>query len=175
MECSVCGTGDELLYRCGRCGRRLCATHQGRPYHECVPSPEGDWTPPGTRDTSDGGRIALDYPTDGGTAADDAADSTGDATDRADDGTDGGSRSAGASAATASAAPADEGPPPDATRPGYGPDRLRPDPVEPADSVPEWFRRQTYLSLTAKVGLIATLWNGLVFSALAIALAIAPA
>lgn len=65
------------------------------------------------------------------------------------------------------------GQPPEAARPGYGPDRLRLDPVEPAGSMREWFRRQTYVSLTVKVGFVATLWGLLVFGSLAVALTVA--
>ena len=61
--------------------------------------------------------------------------------------------------------------PPDAARPGYGPDRLSAAPVEPADTLGEWFRRQTYVSLSLKVGFVATLWSAFVFSALAVGLA----
>jgi hypothetical protein len=165
MECSVCGTGDELLYSCGRCGKRLCATHQGRPYHECVPSPDGDWTPPGTRDTMDGEWVALGRRTDEEGSANESADSTDDRRR---------TQSRSVETPDESVDPPDDDPP-EASRPGYGPDRLRPAPVAPADSIHEWFRRQTYLSLTVKVGLIATLCNGLVFSTLVIALSIASA
>jgi len=64
--------------------------------------------------------------------------------------------------------------PPDADRPGYGPDRLRPDPVDRAKTLSEWFRRQTYVSLALKVGVIAALWNAVVFSTLALGLSVSP-
>lgn len=167
MECAVCGNGDELLYTCGRCGEPLCATHHGRAYHRCSPDPDGDWNPPGTRDTTSGGRMAL-ASRDGAEPAvqrpeaqlfPDAIDDGEGDVDAA--GTDGAGRGRSIEAL-----------PPDAARPGYGPDSPRPEPVGPADSLAEWFRRQTYVSLSLKVGFLATLWSAFVFSSLAVGLSV---
>lgn len=181
MECAVCGNGDELLYTCSRCNEHLCATHHGRTYHPCTPDPDGDWRPPGARDTTAGSRMAIashaddepevdrpaaqlfpDAPSVGGGDGDDADGGHADeanAGDASTIGSDGQRRPS-------------EKLPPDATRPGYGPDRLRPDPVEPADTLGEWFRRQTYVSLSLKVGFVATLWSAFVFSSLAVGLSV---
>ena len=172
MECSVCGTGDELLYSCSRCGEQLCATHQGRGYHRCTPSPDGDWTPPGTRDLTTGGWTKLserddEDPADGRPRAQPSTDEDGSANaaaERRDPGSDGptmGTRNR-------------VDLPPDAARPGYGPDDIRPAPVEPAETLTEWLRRQTYVSLSLKVGFVATLWSAFVFSSLAVGLSVVP-
>ena len=175
MECAVCGNGDELLYTCSRCDEQLCATHQGRGYHQCIPSPDGDWTPPGTRDTTTGGWTKLSERDDGAGAVerpraqrypDDERQS--DSADAEADCADSGS----GSDATRTRPEAEL--PPDAARPGYGPDNLRPDPVEPADTLTEWLRRQTYVSLSLKVGFVATLWSAFVFSSLAVGLSVVP-
>ncbi|QLD88171.1 hypothetical protein HWV07_03615 [Natronomonas salina] len=147
MECAVCGCGDELIYTCGRCGSNLCATHHGRGYHRCAPTFDDDWTPPGSRDvTADMGRTSY---RPGEAAADE----------------DGGAGKVGGESPT-------DDLPPDAARPGYGPDRFSGAPVEPAETIGEWFRRQTYVSLSLKVGFVATLWSAFVFSALAVGLSV---
>lgn len=162
MECSVCGTNDELLYACRRCGENLCATHQGRGYHDCRPE-TGGWTPPGTRDTTPQERMA---PARSETTASrqsswrpEAQPSPNREKRRGDD---------------AGVSPSAENVPDDADRPGYGPNRLRAVPVGRAESLSEWFRRQTYVSLSLKVGFIATLWSAFVFSTLAVGLSVVP-
>lgn len=62
--------------------------------------------------------------------------------------------------------------PPEADRPGYGPEPFSAEPVGPARTIPEWFRRQTYFSLTVKVGLLATFCNLLAFSLIGAAMVV---
>lgn len=168
MECAVCGTGDELLYSCSRCGEQLCATHQGRGYHRCTPSPDGEWVPPGTRDTTTGGWTKLSERDDGEAAVErpkaqlyPEKDGSADAEAERP-----------ASGSEEATARAETDLPPDAARPGYGPNNLRADPVEPAETLSEWLRRQTYVSLSLKVGFVATLWSAFVFSSLAVGLSV---
>lgn len=144
MECTACGTADELVYACQRCHEVFCATHHDHRYHDCEPSDRSGGSETQrptfrTRRTNKAPPVerpsAQVYPQE--VDADDTAERTS----------------------------------PSATdRPGYGPERLTADPVGPADTIPEWFRRQTYLSLTVKVGLLATLCNLLAFSVLGAAL-----
>lgn len=172
MECAVCGTGDELLYSCSRCGAQLCATHQGRGYHRCTPSPDGDWTPPGTRDTTTGGWTKLSEHDDGAPAERSRADSPPDEEERSDSASVEAEGPDSSSETPTARTRAEPELPPDAARPGYGPDNLRPAPVEPADTLTEWLRRQTYVSLSLKVGFVATLWSAFVFSSLAVGLSV---
>ncbi len=148
MECAVCEASSELLYTCSRCGERLCATHQGRNYHACKPSTarvwSGDrWVAHVQHDADDTGGGGVDRP-----AAQLFPDRY--ATD-------------GASTPASS---------PTAARPGYEPDATRPTHIEQPDSMRDWLSRQTYLSLTMKVGVVATLMNMLVFSTIVVAMSI---
>lgn len=45
-----------------------------------------------------------------------------------------------------------------------GPDGSRPAPVGKPRTLTEWLRRQTYVTLTVKVGLLAAFWNLLFYS-----------
>lgn len=104
------------------------------------------------------------------TDADADADSAGaGSTDAEGDSADAGARS---STAAAGGGRSTDASLPDVTRPGYGPDSPRPEPVEPAASLGEWFHRQTYVSLSLKVGFVATLCSAFVFSSLAVGLSV---
>lgn len=150
MECGVCGTADELLYACDRCGEQFCATHHGGRYHRCRtrravvhhPGPR-----PRSRDEP-----AVDRPE--AQVYSDAPAATTRRQDR-DGAADSDDREA--------------WPDRDAVRPGYEPDR-RPPSAGPPTTVGEWLRQQTYLSLTVKVGLVAALCSVLVFAAIVLAL-----
>lgn len=147
MECAACGTDDELVYACQRCRSVFCATHHDHRYHDCDPERGRSEGAASARRTfskrTAPESLAVDRPRAQLYPQEvDTGESDG------------------------------EAPPPEADRPGYGPERLTADPVEPATTVPEWFRRQTYLSLTVKVGLLATLCNLLAFSLLGAALTV---
>lgn len=60
--------------------------------------------------------------------------------------------------------------PQEASRPGYGPEPFSAEPVGPPTTFTEWLRRQTYLSLTVKVGIVASLFNLLAYSLIAVAM-----
>lgn len=162
----MCGTGDELLYRCERCGGRFCATHHGRRYHECV-----GVTPSGRSPRERAPEPTVDRPAaqlfpDGvGSNAIDSQSSSQRAEREADT-----IENADAVAESSSAAIAD-----DAARPGYEPDRRPAEPEAPARTMREWFRRQTYVSLSVKVSLVAALFSTLVFAVIAVALYLPPA
>lgn len=141
MECTACGTDDELVYACERCREVFCATHHAHRYHDCEPARSRGPRGPIARERSAPEAAAPDRPR----AQLYPQEVDGPARSRRDR-------------------------PPEADRPGYGPERFTADPVEPATTVPEWFRRQTYLSLAVKVGLVATLCNLLAFSLIGAAL-----
>lgn len=145
MDCTACGTADELVYACQRCGDVFCATHHAHRYHDCDPTPERAGGPETPRPTFRS-RTAPEEPVVERPRAQlypQEVDAPGSV---------------------------EPSPPPDVDRPGYGPQRFTADPVEPASTVPEWFRRQTYLSLTVKIGLLAAFCNLLVFSLIGAAL-----
>ncbi|MCY4730283.1 hypothetical protein KY092_06900 [Natronomonas gomsonensis] len=135
MDCSVCGADSELLYRCERCGQRLCATHLGHRYHDCARRQPAD-RPPKERT----GEPLVERPD--------------------------------AQLYPERSVPSVEppSPPGDIERPGYEPKRTHAGSSEPAETVGEWLRRQTYLSLTVKVGLLAAGLNTLAFALLGAAL-----
>lgn len=137
MDCAVCGTEDELLYRCERCGERFCATHHDRRYHECVGVVPTQRAP---RDRTV--EPSVDRPD---------AQLFPEAVEPSADG--------GVPATT----------PGDTERPGYEPERRPAEPEAPAHTMREWFRRQTYVSLVVKVGLIASLSSALVFASIVVA------
>lgn len=60
--------------------------------------------------------------------------------------------------------------PQEMARPGYGPEPFSAEPVGPPTTFTEWLHRQTYLSLTVKVGIVASLFNLLAYSLIAVAM-----
>ena len=165
MECTVCGTNDELLYRCARCGGRFCATHHGRRYHECVGVTPSGRSPSERRPEPEVDRPAAQLFPDGVEPAATVASPSNRATDELN-----ATKNADATGGSLSSAVAE-----DTERPGYEPDRRPAEPEAPARTMREWFRRQTYVSLSVKVGLVATLLSTLVFAAISVALFLPPA
>ena len=165
MECAMCGTDDELLYRCERCGGRFCATHHGRRYHECVGVTPSGRSPRERRPEPEVDRPAAQlFPDVVEPAATDASLSNRAASEPS------AAKNADATAESPSSVVTE-----DTARPGYEPDRRPAEPEAPARTMREWFRRQTYVSLSVKVGLVATLLSTLVFAAIAVALYLPPA
>ncbi len=147
--CAVCDTAKDLLFFCERCRDPLCATHHGEGYHPCEPA---DPAPRPTPD-ADPNRVRRRRRRRQHTPVDrpEAQVYPQTSPDRPTT-TD------------------EEALPPDAARPGYSVDRFQGEPVGPATTMSEWFRRQTYVSLSVKVGLIATLCNLFVYSAILLAM-----
>jgi hypothetical protein len=185
-ECTVCEADDELLFTCGHCGERFCSTHQF-PHHACEGFGRGGDADDRPDDPEQPPSSALDGDTGAGTAAD--ADP--DAGDRAEsDGTvgptpGGGSRpvtvtppqpsprakslSAGVRGRSALSVGTSEGVvnvrPMDSRRVVGGTEA-----TAAPRTVGDWIGRQTYLTLTLKIGVIALLVNVAFYGGMALTL-----
>lgn len=189
-RCATCDADDELLFTCGHCHRRFCASHQF-PHHACT-----RFSHRGTEETARGETAAVEFGDDGTGTGPGTADApngaatgergavgtTGTHTDQASDGP------AAAGAATDRSGPATDGrrtvPGPrvevarDAAR-ETRPDREGPLPAPPARGMPwergdpsvtEWMREQTYPSYLLKVGGLSLLLTTSYYGGLAVTL-----
>lgn len=189
-RCASCDADDELLFTCGHCHRRFCASHQF-PHHACT-----RFSHRGTEETSRGETTADEFGNGGaGTDPGTADPANGAATgERGAVGTKDasmGHASEGppaADAATDRSGPAGEdrrtvpGPRVEVARDAARetrPDRERPLPAPPARGMPwergdpsvtEWMREQTYPSYLLKVGGLSLLLTTSYYGGLAVTL-----
>ena len=182
-ECTLCEADDELLFTCGHCGERFCSTHQF-PHHACVgfgrggnagDRPDAIERPPSSALDGETGGGPVDSTADDRAETDETVRSTPESgprsvtvtpprpSSRAE------SLSAGVRGRSALSVGASEGfvnvRPMDSRRVVGGTEAS----AAPR-TVGDWIGRQTYLTLTLKVGVIALLVNAAFYGGMALTL-----